>query len=89
MRFKDKKSNALKPATRTRSGKVPGRSLHGDAVQVSVDERVADLVRRFPALHSAVGPLLVERKKRIRDFPAPDQVRILRMVYALKKASRV
>ena len=68
-------------------GKVPSSSLHGRAVRVSVDERVSDLARRFPALHSALGSLLLEGKKRIRDLPAPDQGRLLRMVFALKKAS--
>jgi hypothetical protein len=72
---------------RVRKGKVPTASLHGQGVSVSVNERVEDLVRRYPALESSVGSLLLEGKKRIRDFPAADQMRLLRMVFALKKAS--
>ena len=72
---------------RTRRGKVPSSSLHGQGVAVSVDERVEDLVRRYPALESSLGSLLLEGKKRIRDFPSSDQARLLRMVFALKKAS--
>jgi len=67
---------------------MPGRSLHGQAVEVSVNERVEDLVRRFPALSSALDSLPNEGKKRIRDFPESDQVRLLHMIYALKKASK-
>jgi hypothetical protein len=54
---------------------------------VSVNERVEDLVRRYPALQSSLGTILLEGKKRIRDFPVSDQGRLLRMVLALKKAS--
>jgi hypothetical protein len=88
MTFQGKKADIAKRAPGGRKRKIPSRSLHGQGVQVSVDERVADLARRYPAMHSALGPLLIEGKKRIRDFPAPDQLRLLRMVYALKKASR-
>jgi hypothetical protein len=56
-------------------------------VAVSVNERVEDLVRRYPALQSSLGTILLEGKKRIRDFPVSDQGRLLRMVLALKKAS--
>jgi hypothetical protein len=52
-----------------------------------VNERVEDLVRRYPALESSLGTLILEGKKRIRDFPPSDQGRLLRMVFALKKAS--
>jgi hypothetical protein len=52
-----------------------------------VNERVEDLVRRYPALASSLGPLLLEGKKRIRDFPQAEQVRLLRMILALKQAS--
>ena len=77
------------PATRrVRKGKVPSRSLHSQGVAVSVNERVEDLVRRYPALQFSVGSLLLEGKKRIRDFPLSDQARLLRMILALKKASR-
>ena len=75
------------PARRPRRGKVPSASLHSQGVAVSVNERVEDLVRRYPALGSSIGPLLLEGKKRIRDFPLPDQARLLRMVLALKKAT--
>ena len=88
MTFQGKKSGIAKGAAGGRKRKMPSRSLHGQGVQVSVDERVADLARRFPAMLSALGSPLLEEKKRIRDFPASDQVRLLRMVYALKKASR-
>ena len=72
---------------RVRRGKVPSSSLHSQGVAVSINERVEDLVRRYPALEFSIGPLLLEGKKRIRDFPLPDQGRLLRMVLALKKAS--
>lgn len=72
---------------RSRRGKVPSSSLHGRGVAVSVNERVEDLVRRYPALESSLGSLILEGKKRIRDFPVSDQGRLLRMVFALKKAS--
>lgn len=75
------------PARRARRGKVPSSSLHSQGVAASVNERVEDLVRRYPALESSLGPLLLEGKKRIRDFPLPEQARLLRMVLALKKAS--
>ena len=90
MRFQKKASRGVKRPSGGGKRKIPRSSLHGQAVQVSVDERVADLARRFPALHSALGSLINEneKKKRIRDFPASDQVRLLHMVYALKKASR-
>lgn len=87
MPFQGKKSRTAKPASGGSRRKIPTSSLHGQAVQVSVDERVADLAKRFPALNSALGSLLLEGKKRIRDFPAPEQLRLLRMVYALKKSS--
>ena len=54
---------------------------------MSVDERVEDLIRRYPALARSLGILVFEGKKRIRDFPPADQLRILRTVLALKKAS--
>ena len=74
-------------AQRVRRRKVPGGSLHSQGVAASVNERVEDLVRRYPALASSLGPILLEGKKRIRDFPLADQGRLLRMVLALKKAS--
>ena len=70
-----------------RKRKLPGMSLHGHGVAVSVDERVEDLLRRYPALTSSLGVALTDNRKRIRDFPASEQERILRMVFALKKAS--
>ena len=80
--------NKKGPATRrVRRGRVPSSSLHSQGVAVSVNERVEDLVRRYPALESSLGTLLLEGKKRIRDFPLSDQGRLLRMVLALKKAS--
>ncbi len=88
MKFQKRESKTTKVPAGRGKAKLPTSSLHGRAVQVSVDERVADLVRRYPALHNAVGSLLLEGKKRIRDFPAPDQLRLLHMVYALKKASQ-
>jgi hypothetical protein len=66
---------------------VPSSSLHSQGVAVSINERVEDLVRRYPALQPSLGPMLLEGKKRIRDFPVADQGRLLRMVLALKKAS--
>ena len=71
---------------RARRRKLSTASLHSQGVAASVNERVEDLVRRYPTLASALGPLLLEGKKRIRDFPQADQVRVLRMVLALKKA---
>ena len=80
--------NKKGPATRRfRRGRVPSSSLHSQGVAVSVNERVEDLVRRYPAWESSLGTLLLEGKKRIRDFPLSDQGRLLRMVLALKKAS--
>jgi len=61
-------------------------SLHGHGVAVSVDERLEDLLRRYPALEPSLG-LLSDNRKRIRDFPLAEQERILRIVFALKKAS--
>jgi len=77
------------PARRAkpRRRKLGRMSLHGHAVSVSVDERVEELVRRYPALLPSFGPLLSDNRKRIRDFPPSEQERILRMVFALKKAS--
>ena len=72
---------------RVRRGRVPSASLHSQGVAVSVNERVEDLVRRYPALQSSLGTVLLEGKKRIRDFPVPEQARLLRMVLALKKAT--
>jgi hypothetical protein len=89
MNFQQRKGKPTKGSPGGRKAKLPPNTLHGKAVQVSVDERVSDLVRRFPALNSALGSLITEEKKRIRDFPAPDQLRLLHMVYALKKASAV
>lgn len=88
MKFQDKKSKPAKSSWGGGNAKLSSSSLHGQAVQVSVDERVSDLVRRFPALYNAFGPLLAEEKRRIRDFPATEQVRLMHMVYALKKAAR-
>ena len=88
MKFEEKKAKSAKPSSGIAKSKISSSSLHGQAVQVSVDERVADLARRFPALNSALGSLLLEGKKRIRDFPASEQTRLLRLVYALKKAAR-
>ena len=70
-----------------RRRKLPGLSLHGHGVAVSVDERVEDLAQRYPALLPSLGVLLSDNRKRIRDFPTSEQERILRMVFALKKAS--
>ena len=70
-----------------RRAKLARSSLHGHAIEVSVDERLEDLERRYPALVSSLGPLILNGKKRIRDFPPSEQERILRMVFALKKAS--
>ncbi len=89
MNFQARKAKNGKGSTSGRKAKLPLNTLHGKAVQVSVDEKVSDLVRRFPALNSALGPLVMEEKKRIRDFPATDQLRLLRMVYALKKSTAV
>jgi len=75
------------PPRRVRRGRVPSSSLHSQGVAVSVNERVEDLVRRYPALESSIGTMRLEGKKRIRDFPLPDQGRLLRMVLALKKAT--
>jgi hypothetical protein len=88
MKFRDKKPETPKRVAGGARTKVPSASLHSQGVQVSVDERIADLARRFPALNSAVASFLLEGKKRIRDCAADDQVRLLRMVYALKKAAR-
>ena len=71
-----------------RKAKMPSSSLHGNAVQVSVDERLEQLLLRFPALRPSLGSLIQQGKKRIRDLPLQEQERILRMVFALKKASR-
>ena len=81
-----RKGEHAKRGRPARKSKIPAASLHGQGVQVSVDERLDDLVRRFPALQPAFSTLLQEGKKRIRDFPPPDQGRLLRMVFALKKA---
>jgi len=70
-----------------RKRKLPGMSLHGHGVAVSVDERVEDLLRRYPALCSSLGAGVLDNRKRIRDFPSSEQERILRMVFALKKAA--
>jgi hypothetical protein len=75
------------PRRAPRRGKLPSSSLHGQGVSASVNERVEDLVRRYPALETSLGHLLFEGKKRIRDFPPSDQGRLLRMVLALKKSS--
>ncbi|MSO20265.1 MAG: hypothetical protein EXQ56_07325 [Acidobacteria bacterium] len=75
------------PRSHGRKSKVPAASLHSQGVAVSVDERVEDLIRRYPALGRSLGVLVFEGKKRIRDFPPAEQLRILRMVLALKKAS--
>jgi hypothetical protein len=88
MKFQKKESKSTTKAPTGGKTKLPNSSLHGRAVQVSVDERVADLARRYPALTNALGSPLLEPKKRIRDFPASDQLRILHMVYALKKAAK-
>jgi hypothetical protein len=89
MKFQKRDSKtATKTPPTTGKTKLPINTLHGRAVQVSVDERVSDLVRRYPALINAIGPVLLEGKKRIRDFPPEEQMRLLRMVYALKKAAK-
>ena len=67
--------------------KVSSSSLHGHAVAVSVNERLEDLARRFPALSFRLQPLCVQGKKRIRDLPVGEQEKLLRTVFALKKAS--
>ncbi len=87
MVLSSRKTRGAKRPRGGRKGKVPRSSLHGQGVQVSVDERVADLARRFPALRSTLGSLLSESKKRIRDLPDPDRARLLRIVFALKKTS--
>jgi len=88
MRFQTRgPKTPTKPTPGRGKAKLPNSSLHGRAVQVSVDERLADLARRYPALNNALGPMLLEGKKRIRDFPVPEQLRLLRLVYALKKAA--
>jgi len=83
IRGKKNQTNRVSP----RRGKVPSSSLHSQGVSASVNERVEDLVRRYPALESSLGTLVLEGKKRIRDFPAPEQARLLRMVLALKKTA--
>ena len=87
MILSSRKTRAAKQPRGRGKGKVSSRSLHGQGVQVSVDERVADLARRFPALRTTLGSLLSESKKRIRDLPDPDRAKLLRIVFALKKAS--
>ena len=82
-----RKPTAAIPRSHGRKSKVPAASLHSQGVAVSVDERVEDLIRRYPALARSLGVLVFEGKKRIRDFPPTDQLRILRTVLALKKAS--
>ncbi len=81
------KKGAAARRPKPRKRKLPGMSLHGHGVAVSVDERVEDLLRRYPALSSSLGMALLDNRKRIRDFPTSEQERILRMVFALKKAS--
>jgi hypothetical protein len=81
------KKGAAGRRPKPRKRKLPGMSLHGHGVAVSVDERVEDLLRRYPALNSSLGMALADNRKRIRDFPSSEQERILRMVFALKKAS--
>ena len=88
MKFQKRELKTNRPPSGIGKAKLPNSSLHGRAVQVSVDERVADLARRYPALTTALGSPLPEGRKRIRDYPASDQLRILHMVYALKKASK-
>ncbi len=88
MKFQKKEPKTTKAPAGGGKAKLPTSSLDGRGVQVSVEEGVADLARRYPALNNALGSLLLEGKKRIRDFPAPDQLRLLHLVYALKKASR-
>ena len=80
-----KASDGKRPVSR--KAKVSSSSLHGNAVEVSVDERLEHLLHRFPALRPVLGALLLQGKKRIRDLPVPEQERLLRMVFALKKAS--
>ncbi len=87
MILSSRKTRAAKRPRGRGKGKVSIRSLHGQGVQVSVDERVADLARRFPALRTMLGTLLSESKKRIRDLPDPERAKLLRIVFALKKAS--
>ncbi len=87
MILSSRKTRAAKRPRSRGKGKVSSRSLHGQGVQVSVDERVADLARRFPALRTTLGSMLSESKKRIRDLPDPDRAKLLRIVFALKKAS--
>ena len=82
---RNKKSGPVQRA-KPRRRKLPGMSLHGHGVAVSVDERLEDLLRRYPALEPSLG-LLSDNRKRIRDFPLAEQERILRIVFALKKAS--
>ena len=85
----------LSRGKKNQSGNHPGRgkrkvsssSLHGHAVAVSVNERLEDLARRFPALSFRLQSLRLEGKKRIRDLPVEEQEKLLRTVFALKKAS--
>ena len=85
LKIKERKDGARSSA---RFRKKPsGTSLHGNAVAVSVNERLERLQQRYPALESSLAPLLLEGRKRIRDLPPLEQGRILRMVFALKKAS--
>ncbi len=58
MILSSRKTRAAKRPRSRGKGKVSSRSLHGQGVQVSVDERVADLARRFPALRTTLGSLL-------------------------------
>ena len=83
---KNRRGHSEKQTVRPRK-KPSGSSLHGHAVAVSVNERLEGLQQRYPALRASLGPLLLEGRKRIRDLPPVEQGRILRMVFALKKAS--
>ena len=59
------------PATqRVRKRKMPSSSLHSQGVAVSINERVEDLVRRYPALQFSFGSLLLEGEKAHSRLPA-------------------
>ncbi len=90
LKTKNRREHSEKHGVRlsVRHKKQPSRSsLHGNAVAVSVNERLEGLQQRYPALQSSLNPLLLEGCKRIRDLPPFEQWRILRMVFALKQAS--
>ncbi|OFV98281.1 MAG: hypothetical protein A3F68_03495 [Acidobacteria bacterium RIFCSPLOWO2_12_FULL_54_10] len=82
---REKKPQVPHRSARSRQ-RVSSSSLHGNAVAVSVDERLVDLIKRYPALSATLQTLLIAGKKKIRDIPAHEQEKLLRTVFALKKA---